>query len=283
MNVGPQPANQHFQSSSKSLEFRLNGRLIGLLIGLLLALPIVALGQTTSEKATLRVLGLPDELNRFLFLDENGQVDGFDYRLLQSFAASEGLELEFVTVDPFEDLIPALVRGEGDIAAGSLTITDEREALVDFSAPYFPVMEWILANQSSPPLESLERLAGMTASTVAGTTFKTLLESLEGVNIVEVKTTKEMYEAVRSGAVDFTLDETVSALVVLPDYPEIKMVFEMPTRQSYGFAMAPGSALRPALDRFLDRTAQGESYYRLVLRFLGPAGVEALKRARTDN
>ena len=254
-----------------------------LMLVAILAIPSVWADETVEDTKILRVLGRPDAMSPFLFLDEERGVDGFAYQLLRSFARSMGAELEFVRIDHFDDLIPALLRGEGDIAAGALTITNERAAVVDFSVPYFPVLEWIIADQDSPVLESSGDLAGKIGSTVPGTSLEARLKSLEGVAILAVDSREKMYESIIAGEADFTVADMVAAIVALSNYPELKKVLELPGQQHYGFAMAPGNSLVPVLDEFLTATTDGDSYYRLVLRFLGPGGVEAIKSARGQN
>ena len=59
------------------------------------------------------------------------------------------------------DLLQALVAGKGDIAASNLTITEERERLVDFSAPaYRNVSEVVVSGPASPAVSSVDDLAG---------------------------------------------------------------------------------------------------------------------------
>ena len=252
--------------------------LLSLLVGVI---PSQTVAQPEGNGAeTLRVLSFADPLSRFIHPTDEGGYDGFDFRVLQSFAKSQGVSLEIVRVSSFDDLLPALLRGEGDIAAGSLTITPERSLLVDFSVPYFPVLEWVVANQRSEMLEGPEGLTGKIGSAMQATSLEARMNSLDGVEVLPVASKTEMYEAVVAGRADFTIDETVSALVILPNYPDLKRVLELPALQHYGFAMAPGNDLRLALDQFLTQTVGGESFYKLVLRFLGPAGVEALKRTR---
>ena len=59
------------------------------------------------------------------------------------------------------ELLPALVAGKGDIAASNLTITSQREKLVDFSVPsYTNVSEVVVSGLASPRLSSVDDLAG---------------------------------------------------------------------------------------------------------------------------
>ena len=60
-----------------------------------------------------------------------------------------------------DQLLPALAAGKGDIAAANLTITPERQKLVDFSAAGLGnVSEVVVAGPASPKVASLDDLSG---------------------------------------------------------------------------------------------------------------------------
>ena len=62
-----------------------------------------------------------------------------------------------------EQLLPGLLQGEGDIAAGNLTITAERAKRVDFSNPLVKgITEIVVTGPASPKLASIDDLAGQT-------------------------------------------------------------------------------------------------------------------------
>ena len=59
------------------------------------------------------------------------------------------------------ELLQALAAGKGDIAASNLTITAERQKLVDFSSPVYPnVSELVVSGPASPAVSSVDDLAG---------------------------------------------------------------------------------------------------------------------------
>ncbi len=106
----------------------------------------------------------------FYFLD-GGRQRGLTYDLMKVFAKqiNEDLkrnivQVQFVFIPVNRDeLIPNLLNGVGDIAAGGLTITPERKDLIDFSEPVLTnVREIIVTGPSSPPLSSLDDLSGKT-------------------------------------------------------------------------------------------------------------------------
>ena len=69
-------------------------------------------------------------------------------------------------------LITFLAEGRGDMAAGNITITAEREALVDFSAPTSKaVAELVVGGPTSPILKTLDDLAGQTVMVRKSSSF----------------------------------------------------------------------------------------------------------------
>ena len=79
-----------------------------------------------------------------------------------------------------EELLPKLVDGLGDLALGNLTITPERAKRVDFSLPVRKnVVEIVVTGPASPPLASLDDLAGKTVHVRRSSSY---YESLVALN-----------------------------------------------------------------------------------------------------
>ena len=106
----------------------------------------------------------------FYFLD-GGRQRGTSYEALKEFEKTANKELKKKTVKvevvfipvSRDELIPGLVEGRGDIAAANLTITPERQELVDFSDPFFTgVSEIVVSGPGAPKLKSVDDLAGKT-------------------------------------------------------------------------------------------------------------------------
>jgi membrane-bound lytic murein transglycosylase MltF len=106
----------------------------------------------------------------FYFLDQ-GRQRGLTYDLLKVFEDKINKDLHrktmrvsviFIPVNR-DELIPDLLNGIGDIAAGALTITPKRKELVDFSDPFIKdVKEILVTGPDSPQLTRLDDLAGQT-------------------------------------------------------------------------------------------------------------------------
>ena len=104
----------------------------------------------------------------FYFLDGADQR-GLTYELLKEFETfvnkelqRKSLKVRLVVIPTKRDrLLPALVEGLGDIAAGNLTITPVRQKQVDFSASQLTgVDEIIVTGPAEPAIETLDDLTG---------------------------------------------------------------------------------------------------------------------------
>lgn len=131
-----------------------------------------------------------DELNKPWIGDFDGMQDRGFVRILTTynplFFAPDGIEQHGLAVDaarafeawlnkkrgkkkrplsvvlipiPRDRLLPSLIEGRGDIAAANLTITPERQRLVDFSKPFYPgVSELVITGPALPVVESFDDL-----------------------------------------------------------------------------------------------------------------------------
>jgi membrane-bound lytic murein transglycosylase MltF len=78
-----------------------------------------------------------------------------------------------------DQLIPALISGRGDIAAAGLTITPERESLVDFSNPVSrKLSEVLVTGPTAPAISTIDDLAGKSIFVRASSSYRTSLDAL---------------------------------------------------------------------------------------------------------
>ena len=76
-------------------------------------------------------------------------------------------------------LMKALADGYGEIAIGNLTITPEREKLVDFTEPVMQVKELVITGPTAPAISTLDDLSGKEVQVRAASSYR---ESLEALN-----------------------------------------------------------------------------------------------------
>jgi membrane-bound lytic murein transglycosylase MltF len=120
------------------------------------------------------------------YIDE-GSEKGLTFELLKRFekfvnAKRVGGHLKthviFIPVAR-NQLIPSLLQGRGDIIAAGMTITPERQQLVDFTIPVSkPVREILVTGPSAPDIASVEDLAGQTLYVRHSSSYRESIEEL---------------------------------------------------------------------------------------------------------
>ena len=72
----------------------------------------------------------------FSSTEASGEVVGFDIDIANALVAEMGMEATMVKTD-WDGIIPALLEGKCDAIIASMSITDERKQVIDFSAKYY--------------------------------------------------------------------------------------------------------------------------------------------------
>lgn len=104
--------------------------------------------EEVKSRKKLIMLCHPDPMG-FVHRTSDGQYEGLDVAIMKTFANTLGVALEVAPLETFNQLIPALLAGKGDVIASSMTITSEREKIVGFSDPYFPVVMMVVVSKDS--------------------------------------------------------------------------------------------------------------------------------------
>jgi membrane-bound lytic murein transglycosylase F len=96
-----------------------------------------------------------------LFIDRDGNQSGPEYDLVESFATSLDVEVEYVIRNSIKEIIDGVENAQGDLAAAGLTITDQRQELFLFGPAYQDVTQQIVCRRDNVQPESIEDLAGL--------------------------------------------------------------------------------------------------------------------------
>jgi polar amino acid transport system substrate-binding protein len=96
--------------------------------------------------APLRVYTKPIEPFSF---QKDGKADGFSIELWARVAQEAGYKYELTWVKTVPELIEALKTGKADIAVAAISITSERDKVIDFSHPYYESGLQIMVGQAS--------------------------------------------------------------------------------------------------------------------------------------
>jgi membrane-bound lytic murein transglycosylase MltF len=191
------------------------------------------------ERRFIRVLVTHSRTNYFL---DGARERGFTHDILKAFEqwlnknrkrGERSVAVVFVPVAR-DQLLPALAAGKGDIAAASLTVTESRLELVDFTNPFSSnVDEVIVTGPAAPPLKGgIESLSGQQIYVRRSSSFYESLQRLnerlaqQGLNPVcvteadENLETEDLLEMVNAGLIPMTVSDDFKAdfwARILPD------------------------------------------------------------------
>ena len=180
----------------------------------------------------------------FEFQAEDGTWTGFDMDVVRAIATANDLELA-VTVQPFDGIWLAPAAGTCDMVASSMTITEEREAAADFSAPYFDAFQSLLVRTAdAEKYTTLEAMEGKTIAVQTGTTGETFATANATKSTIQsFDEASAMFLALESGQVDGILQDFLinKERADKQKTSAVSIKFE-DTPEQYGFAVETGNA-----------------------------------------
>lgn len=192
---------------------------------------------------------------------------GFDIDLVQAIADS--LDLELVVQDVGFDAIQggtAYASGQCDMGASAITITEERQANLDFSDPYYDSLQSLLVAADSG-INGIADLAGQPVAVQATTTGEAYAqENAPDADLISYPGDAEMWPALQGGTVVAILQDLPVNVTHAQEDPNYIIVEEYDTEESYGFAFGKDTnpnliaAVNEALQTMRDDGSYDELY-----------------------
>ena len=110
-------------------------------------------------------------------IPEGGTLTGFSVDLWKELARRLRVEFTWIDVGSMADQIQAVRRGDADVAISAITITEEREKLVDFSHPFFDsgLQIMVRARAERPLLDSFRFLPWVALAQLLGAAILLML------------------------------------------------------------------------------------------------------------
>ena len=162
------------------------------------AIAAFAAGAAYAESHSVVRLGTEGAYPPWNFINDAGEVDGFERELGDELCARAELTCEWVT-NEWDSIIPNLVSGNYDTIIAGMSITDERDEVIDFTQAYTP----------PDPSSYLAMDAGLdvTGAVIAAqaATIQAAYVAEQGWTLVEFPTPEETVNAVRNGEADAVL------------------------------------------------------------------------------
>ncbi len=245
-------------------------------IVLVLAMAVGASGcissaGTSSEKVL--VVGTSADFPPFEYKNpKTGNITGFDISLIKLIAKKIGYSKVKIVDMSFDSLIPALQAGKVDVVIAGMTITPQREKVVDFSIPYWTADQAVIVRKNSNiQINSIKDLYGKVIGVETGTTGAIYVKDHVGKNatIKEYSTYVAALEALLNGQVNVVVLDSPVAKMFVHKYP-VKIVYTIQTNEHYGIAVRKGNTkLLNEINQALRQIMNSPEWEKLVNEYFG--------------
>jgi polar amino acid transport system substrate-binding protein len=181
--------------------------------------------STVKARGVMRVSSDPNYKPQS-FINDKGEMDGFDIDVSKEVAKRLGVKVEFVTPD-WDTIVAANWGGRWDVSIGSMTITPDRKKVLFFSPPYYYTPAQFAVHKDSK-ITKVDDFTGKTVCAGAGTTYasylngqltlegETILKQVSGVaKVQEFSTDAECIQAIQAGRTE--IDGVLTALPTVED------------------------------------------------------------------
>ncbi len=184
---------------------------------MILATAALALSAGLAGAQDVVRLGTEGAYPPWNFLNDAGEVDGFERELGDELCRRADLTCEWVTND-WDSIIPNLVSGNYDAIIAGMSITDERDEVIDFSQNYTPPDPSAYAAVSEGVDVEGGVIAAQTGTIQAGYIAET------GATLVEFASPDETIAAVKNGEADAVLADKSYLAPIVEEDPDLMFV-----------------------------------------------------------
>jgi polar amino acid transport system substrate-binding protein len=136
------------------------------------------------------------------FINDAGEIDGFERELGDEMCARAGLTCEWVTND-WDSIIPNLVSGNYDTIIAGMSITDERDEVIDFTQAYMPPDPSTYVGLAGTEIDPTTAVIAAQTGTIQAAHIAAI-----GGALMEFPTPDDTIAAVRNGEADAVLADS---------------------------------------------------------------------------
>lgn len=199
-------------------------------------------------------------------MEEGGEMVGLDMDLGREIAADLGVEMKNVTL-AFESIQSgaALETDQCDVAISALSVTEERQTVMDFSDPYYD-NEVGLVTDGEDGVASIDaaREEQVRVGVMQGTVGETQAREL-GLDAVQFEDATTLFTGLSTGSVDAVLDDVTAIAQHAQDDPDFVVQETADLDDQLGVAVAKGDeAMLGAVDATLDRIEEDGTLEQIV-------------------
>lgn len=176
---------------------------------------------------------------------------GFEVDIADAIAREMGVRAR-QSQNAWDSLIPAIERGDFDIAMNGIEITQQRKGKVLFSIPYYIYTEQLVVRKDETEIKDINDLKGKKVGTLSGSVAQDILMGIKGVDIKIYSGQVEPYEDLAIGRIDAVLLDLPIASYYAKPNPKLKYAGPPVGEGFYGIAVRKDDEeLKKEIDRIL--------------------------------
>ncbi|NKX44314.1 transporter substrate-binding domain-containing protein [Roseicyclus persicicus] len=231
---------------------------------LILTASLLAISAGAAAAQDVVRMGTEGAYPPYNFINDNGEVDGFERALGDELCARAELTCEWVTND-WDSIIPNLTSGNYDTIIAGMSITEEREEVVDFTQPYIPPASSLFMALS----EDADLAGGVIAAQT--NTIQAGYIAASGATLIEFATPDETVAAVRNGEADAVFADGDYLLPIADEDADLMIVGEpVQLGGGVGMALREGDERLAAFNAAITAMKEDGTLNALILEWFGP-------------
>lgn len=205
----------------------------------------------------------------FNFVNEQNEVVGFDPAIGAEIAKRMGVKAEIVTT-AFDGIIGGLLANKYDAVVGSMSITEERQKVVDFVGPYYNTRRGIFVMPGSA-VKSVDDLKNAKVGVTLGETHDQWTRD-QGYDVRAYKGLPELLMELENGRVDAIVNDDIPVMIAIKEGKTKAVEIDYPEAETFaaGIAIRKGNpALAAEMQKALDAMMEDGTYLAIANEWVG--------------
>ena len=199
---------------------------------------------------------------------DSGEFEGIDIETAQAIADKLGLELQIDDMD-FDAALLAVQQGKADMVMAGVTVTDERQNVMDFTDSYATGIQSIIVKEDSD-IASVDDLAGKKIGTQRGTTgYLYCSDDFGDENVVAYDNGLTAVQMLNNGQVDCVVIDNAPAKEFIAANPGLKLLDTAYVEESYAIGVGKGNTeLKDAINTALEELKADGTLQTIVDKYI---------------
>jgi polar amino acid transport system substrate-binding protein len=205
---------------------------------------------------------------------KDGEPGGWDYDVFNEICTRLHCTPVFQEA-AWDGMIQAVADGQFDMAGDGITITEERDEIIDFSIGYVNISQQLLVQIGEDRFSSIEEFAAdpdlLLGTQVNTTNYETAVEYLPEDRIQAFEQYPFAVQALLAGDVDAVILDTVIGLGYMGENADaVELIGPPITSEQLGFAFPEGSELVALVNLALESMMEDGTLNEFNAQYFGP-------------